>query len=186
MSQQPAPPSDRAARIPAQAARLRTALTEREQRTDNGGPEHDHALHVFINKLLATADKHIAPGEPPAAQGIAELVLDAEPLREALALREDEKTRRRETDWELHSLAYQLLTSVDWLSAAYHPELDRLIPETIAERQRARPFSEWVAKTVAAWPAEQRARLATEVAQQGGELPSEVTEALRTEAGRGE
>ncbi|MET9551056.1 hypothetical protein ABZY36_38090 [Streptomyces sp. NPDC006627] len=185
MSQQPTPPSDRAARLPNQAARLRAALSEREQRTDSGGPEHDHGLHIFLDKLLVTASKHIVLGKVPAAPGVAELVLEAEPLREALAFREDGNTRRRETDWELHSLAYQLLTSVDWLSAAY-PEMDTLSPETIAERQRARPFSEWVAQTVAAWPAGQRARLAEEVAHQGGQLPAEVTEALQAEAGRGE
>ncbi|MFD6534911.1 hypothetical protein [Streptomyces goshikiensis] len=185
MSPQPAQPSDRTARIQDQADRLRAALTQRGQRTDSGGQGHDHGLHVFISQLLTTAGKHIVPGKAPAAQGVAELVLDAEPVREALALREDECTRHREPDWELHSLTYRLLTSVDWLSSAY-PDLDRLLAEVIRARQRARPFSESVAQVLANGPDAQRARLADEVTLHGGELPPAVAEALGVETGRGE
>ncbi|TQE33094.1 hypothetical protein [Streptomyces ipomoeae] len=181
MTQSPSvpPPDTLATRITQQAALLRTAIGEREQRTDSGGVEHDHGLHVFISRLLAMVDEHVVSGQPPAPAAVAELVLDAEPLREALALREDDTTRRRDTDWELHSLAYQLLTSVDLLST-HHPELDTLVDQALRERQRAHPFSESVAEVLGSWPAPQRARLAGELARRGEELPPEVAAALQS------
>ncbi|MDQ1031315.1 hypothetical protein QF035_008897 [Streptomyces umbrinus] len=171
--------ADLAARLTHQAARLGSALDTREQRTDAGGPEHDHGLHNLARRLLAGVGQHITPEQAPTADGVAQLVLDAEPLRETLALREDDTTHRRETDWELHSLAYMVLTTIDLLSVGY-PDLDARVDEAIRERKRARPFSESVAATLAAWPAEQRARLAGELTRYGQELPPDVAAALRT------
>lgn len=85
-------------RITRQAAALRSALDIREQPTPAVDCEHDHGLHIFARRLLAGVDEHVAPGQVPTVDGVAQLVLDAEPLREALALREDDTTRRKETD----------------------------------------------------------------------------------------
>ncbi|WP_331731961.1 hypothetical protein [Streptomyces sp. NBC_00989] len=138
-----------AVRITHQAAALRSALDTREQPTPAVASEHDHGLHIFARRLLDGVDKHVAPERAPTADDVAQLVLDAEPLREALALREDDTTRRKETDWELHSLAYMLLTTVDLLGGG-HPELNVRVDEAIRERERAHPFSESVAATLAA------------------------------------
>ncbi|MFI6468533.1 hypothetical protein [Streptomyces sp. NPDC050538] len=159
---------------------LCAALDTREQPTPVVDSEHDHGLHIFARRLLAGVDNHVAPERAPTANGVAQLVLDAEPLRETLALREDDTTRRKKTHWELHSLAYMLLTTVDLLSVGY-PDLDARVDEAIRERERARPFSESVAATMAAWSAEQRTRLAAELARQGEELPADVAAVLRTE-----
>ncbi|MGW5442727.1 hypothetical protein [Streptomyces asiaticus] len=176
----PTPPAARTARLAEQAASLRSALDTREQHAADGGPEHDHGLHVFAHCLLTGIDQHIHPDQEPTAEAVAQLVLDAEPLREALALREDDATRRREVDWELHSRVYVVLTTIDLLSVG-HPDLDARIDAAIRERQRARPFSESVAAALVDWPAEQRTRLAAELASYGQELPSDVAAALRTE-----
>jgi hypothetical protein len=66
------------------------------------------------------------------------------------------------------------------LSVGY-PDLNARVDEALRERERVRPFSESVAATLAAWPAEQRTRLATELACEGAELMSGVAAALRTE-----
>ncbi|NNN34404.1 hypothetical protein HLK59_29390 [Streptomyces sp. S3(2020)] len=158
--------TDLAARITHQAARLGSALDTREQRTDTGGPEHDHGLHTLARRLLASVGQHTVRGQAPTADAMAQLVRDAEPLREALALREDADTRRRDTDWELHSLAYTLLTTIDVLSAG-HRDIDAHVDAALRERQRAKPFSESVAV----------------LANQGVELPSDVIGALRTDPG---
>ncbi|WP_330351813.1 hypothetical protein [Streptomyces sp. NBC_00582] len=181
MSQPKAPrcAGEIAARITHTAAALCSVLNSREQPTAAGDSGHDHGLHIFARRLLVGVGEHVAPGQAPTADGVAQLVLDAEPLREALAFREDANARRRQTDWELHSLAYMLLTSLDLLSTRY-PEVDAHVDAAIRERQRAKPFSESVAAVLADWPVEQRARLADELADQGYELPPDVVDALRT------
>jgi hypothetical protein len=78
-----------------------------------------------------------------------------------------------------------VLTTVDLLSVGY-PDLDACVDEAIRERERARPFSESVAATLAAWPAEQRTRLVAELALQDEELSPDLAAALRTDADRGE
>ncbi|MYR61636.1 hypothetical protein GTY54_37310 [Streptomyces sp. SID625] len=149
------------------------------------GPEQDRGLRVFIDLLLATVGKRLVCSEAPTAQGDAEPVLYAAPLRGTSAPCEGDSTRCRATDWELHLLTYQLLTSIDWLSAAY-PELGTLVPETIREGRHVRPFSERVAQAAAARIAGRRDRPAEEVVLLGQGLPAAMTEALRAEAGRGE
>lgn len=177
----PTPPAAaRTARLIVQAAALRRALDTREQRSAAGSSEHDHGLHTFASRLLAGIDKHIHPGQVPTIEAVARLVLEAEPLREALALREEDAARRQTTDWELHSRAYTVLTTIDLLSVG-HPDLDAHVDAAILDRQRAKPFSEAVAAVLADWPAEQRTRLATELARCGQEFSPDVMAALRTE-----
>ncbi|MGW0337081.1 hypothetical protein ACWD0J_35530 [Streptomyces sp. NPDC003011] len=174
--------ADLGARLSYQAARLDSTLDAREHHTGDGGPEHDHGLHILARRLLAAVGQQATPGQAPTANAVAQLVLDAEPLREALAFREDDATRRRDTDWELHSLAYMLLTTIDLLSAG-HPEIDAHVDAALRERQRAKPFSESVAAVLADWPAEQRARFTGELADLGVTLPSDVIGGLRTDPG---
>ncbi|MEU0030641.1 hypothetical protein [Streptomyces sp. NPDC006335] len=131
---------------------------------------------------LGDVGQHATPGQAPTADGAAQLVLNAEPLRETLAFREDADTSRRETGWELHALAYMLLPNIDLLSTSY-PEINEHVDAAIRERQRAKPFSESVAAVLTDWPAEQRARLTAEFVDQGDELPSDMIGALRTDPG---
>jgi hypothetical protein len=170
----PAPPRSAAglaARLTTQADGLREALRLREQRAAADGPEHDHGLHNLANRLLAV----VAAEQPPTEDAVARLVRDAEPLREALLLREDAAAAvaDREVDWELHSLAYRLLTTVDLLSVNY-PDVS-----PAGSRFDDRPFSAAVADTVTGWPADQRARLAEELGRSGAELPEALATALR-------
>ncbi|WP_331739626.1 hypothetical protein OG613_44145 (plasmid) [Streptomyces sp. NBC_00015] len=75
-----------------------------------------------------------------------------------------------------------LLTTIDLLSAG-HPKIDAHVDAALRERQRAKPSGESVAAVLAAWPAEQCARLTAELAFQGLELPSDVIGVLRTDPG---
>ncbi|MEU3704864.1 hypothetical protein AB0E82_21550 [Streptomyces anulatus] len=134
-----------AARLAVQATALREALRHREQHAADHGPEHDHGLHHLVNRLLIRA---------------------AEPLREALLLREDDATAPagREVDWELHSLAYRVLTVVELLEVHY-PHV------TPAGSSPFRSMRDLVVDAVATWPEEQRVRVAAELAKAGVELP---------------
>ncbi|MFH8294928.1 hypothetical protein [Streptomyces sp. NPDC018059] len=155
-----------AARLADQAARLREVLHRREQRTADGGPEHDHGLHHLAARLLAVVTEGVVPDQAPADETVARLLRDAEPLREALALREDTATAAavREVDWELHSLAYRVLTVVELLEVNY-PHV------TPASGPPYRHVSDLVADAVAVWPEEQRARVGAVLADAGVELP---------------
>ncbi|MDJ0466149.1 hypothetical protein [Streptomyces sp. H27-C3] len=156
-----------AARLAVQATALREALRRREQRDAAGGPEHDHGLHNLANRLLAIVAADVVPEQPPADDTVARLVRDAEPLREALLLREDDATAAavRDVDWELHSLAYRVLTVVELLEVNY----PHVTPA--GSRSPFRPISDLIADAVATWPEEQRVRVAAELARAGVELP---------------
>lgn len=169
-----------AVRITHQAAALRSALDTGEQPTAAGDSEHDHGLNIFARRLLKGIDKHVAPDQAPTTDGMVQVDLDTEPLREALALREDDTAHRQETGWELHSRTYILLTTVDLRTVGY-PDFDARVDEALRGRKRARPFSEPVAATLADWPAAQRTGPATELVFQGAKLTSDVAAALRTE-----
>ncbi|WP_282792918.1 hypothetical protein [Streptomyces sp. CC224B] len=160
-----------AARLADQATALREALRQREHRAANGGPEHDHGLHHLAARLLAGAAEDLVPQQPPADDTVARLIRDAEPLREALLLREDAATAVREVDEELHTLAYRVLTTVDLLGTNY-PHV------TPAGPPRYRHVSDLVADAVAAWPEEQRARVTAVLADAGVELPQPQSTAV--------
>lgn len=76
-----------------------------------------------------------------------------------------------------------LLTAVDLLSVGY-PDLDARVDEAIRNWERAHPFSESVAATLAVWPAEQCTQFASEIARQGEELPAHVSPRTADGAGR--
>ncbi|WP_435058369.1 hypothetical protein [Streptomyces sp. bgisy060] len=154
-----------AARLAVQATALREALRRREQRAAADGPEHDHGLHHLANRLLAIVAA-VVPEQPPADDTVAQLIRAAEPLREALLLREDDATAAavREVDWELHSLAYRVLTVVELLEF-HHPHV------APAGSPPFRSMRDLVVDAVATWPEEQRVRVAAELAKAGVELP---------------
>ncbi|MEV7681489.1 hypothetical protein AB0O64_23490 [Streptomyces sp. NPDC088341] len=156
-----------AARLAVQATALREALRRREQRAAAGGPEHDHGLHHLAHRLLAIVADDVVPEQPPADDTVARLIHDAEPLREALLLREDAATATavREVDWEMHSLAYRVLTVVELLEVNY-PHVTPAGP-----RNPYRSMRDLVADAVATWPNEQRVRVTAVLANAGVELP---------------
>lgn len=156
-----------AARLAVQAAALREALRRREQRAAADGLEHDHGLHHLANRLLAIIADDIVPEQPPADDTVARLIHDAEPLREALLLREDAATAAgvREVDWELHSLADRVLTVAELLEVNY-PHVTPAGP-----RNPYRSMRDLVVDAVATWPNEQRVRVAAVLADAGVELP---------------
>ncbi|MFB7545124.1 hypothetical protein ACFC0N_35095 [Streptomyces zaomyceticus] len=153
-----------AARLAVQATALREALRRREERAAADGPEHDHGLHHLANRLLGIAAA-VVPEQPPADETVAQLIRAAEPLREALLLREDDTVGAvREVDWELHSLVYRVLTVVELLEV-HHPHV---VP---AGSPPFRSMRDLVVDAVATWPEEQRVRVAAELAKAGVELP---------------
>lgn len=161
-----------AARLADQAARLREGLHRREQLAAAGGSEQDHGLHHLAARLLAVVGEEVVPQQRPTDAAVARLIRDAEPLREALQLREDATAAGREVDWELHSLGYRLLTTVDLMSANY-PHVPPAGPPSY------RHVSDLVADAVAAWPDEQCARVAAVLADAGVELPQARSTAAR-------
>ncbi|MFJ1837808.1 hypothetical protein ACIOJ9_28560 [Streptomyces sp. NPDC088175] len=168
-----------AARLAVQATALREALRRREQHVAADGPEHDHGLHHLVNRLLVIAAA-VVPEQPPADAAVAQLLRAAEPLREALLLREDDATAPagREVDWELHSLTYRVLTVVELLEVHY----PHVIP---AGSPPFRSMHDLVVDAVATWPEEQRVRVAAELAKAGVELPQPPSAAASRPGVRG-
>ncbi|MEJ8654617.1 hypothetical protein WKI65_42955 [Streptomyces sp. MS1.AVA.3] len=163
-----------AARLAAQADGLGTALRLREHRAADG-PEQDHGLHNLANRLVAIVATGFVPAKQLTEEAVARLVRGAEPLREALLLREDiaAAAAGREVDWELHSLAYRVLTTVDLIGINYpNASLggslldDHLISVAVTE-------------AVTCWPQEQRTRFVEELVHSGVKLPDRLAAALR-------
>lgn len=79
-------------------------------------------MHHLANRLLAIAAA-VVPEQQPAHDTVAQLIRAAEPLREAVLLREDDTVgATREVDWELRSLVYRVLTVVELLEV-HHPHV---------------------------------------------------------------